>query len=152
MGDAWRFGTSPDISHTMAAADLDGDGDLDVVINRLGAPTMVLRNDGSAPRVAVRLVGDPPNTRAVGAKITLLDGAVPLQVREVAVGGLYMSPSDYKASFAVGRSRRATLVVDWRDGRRSTIRGVGSKRPEEITTLPALGPGYAALPRSAASC
>ena len=150
MGDAWRFGTSPDISHTMAAADLDGDGDLDVVINRLGAPTMVLRNDGSAPRVAVRLVGDPPNTRAVGAKITLLDGAVPLQVREVAVGGLYMSHSDYKASFAMGRSRRATLVVDWRDGRRTTISGVAPNREYEITQSTALRPVNSAMTHAAA--
>ena len=76
---AWRFGTEDDISHAMAAADLDGDGDLDVVVNRLGSPALVLRNDASAPRVAVRLAGDAPNTRAVGAKIRLLGGAVPDQ-------------------------------------------------------------------------
>ncbi|HEX9892636.1 MAG TPA: VCBS repeat-containing protein, partial [Gemmatimonadales bacterium] len=50
----WRFGAEADISHAMAAADLDGDGDLDVVINRLGAPALVLRNDAPAPRIAVR--------------------------------------------------------------------------------------------------
>jgi hypothetical protein len=121
----------------MAAADLDGDGDLDVVVNRLGSPALVLRNDASAPRVAVRLIGDAPNTRAVGAKIRLLGGAVPTQEREVVVGGIYMSHSDYEASFAMGKSDSATLVVDWRDGRRTTISNVRPNREYEITTAAA---------------
>jgi len=133
----WHFGTEDDISHTMAAADLDGDGDLDVIVNRLGSPALVLRNDATAPRVAVRLVGDAPNTKAVGAKIRLIGGAVPLQEREVVAGGLYMSHSDYEASFASDKSDSATLVVDWRDGRRSTITGVRPNRLYEITAATA---------------
>jgi hypothetical protein len=135
---AWHFGMQNDISYTLAAADLDGDGDLDVVVNRMGAPALVLRNDASAPRVAVRLVGDAPNTRAVGSKIRLLNGAVPTQEREVVAGGLYMSHSDYEASFAMGKSENATLVVDWRDGRRTTIRDVRPNREYEITTKTAV--------------
>jgi len=135
--EKWRFDTEKDVSHTLAAADLDGDGDLDVVVNRMGSPALVLRNDATAPRVAVRLTGDAPNTRAVGSKIRLLGGAVPVQVREVVVGGLYMSHSDYEASFAMGKSDSATLVVDWRDGRRTTISGVRPNRLYEITTATA---------------
>ena len=137
VSDRWRFGTENDISHTIAAADLDGDGDLDVVLNRLGTPALVLRNDATAARVAVRLVGDAPNTRAVGSKIRLLGGAVPLQEREVVVGGLYMSHSDYEASFAMGKADSARLVIDWRDGRRTTIAGVRPNRLYEITTATA---------------
>ncbi len=128
----WKFGLDDDVSHAMAAADLDGDGDLDVVVNRLGAPALVLRNDASAARVAVRLLGDAPNTRAVGARLRLLNGAVPVQEREVAAGGIYLSHSDYEASFAMGTSDSATLVVDWRDGRRTTIPSVGRNREYEI--------------------
>jgi hypothetical protein len=134
---AWGFGTEEDISHAMAAADLDGDGDLDVVVNRLGAPTLLLRNNAAAPRIAVRLIGDAPNTRAVGSKIRLLGGAVPVQEREVVVGGLYMSHSDYLASFAMGKSTTATLVIDWRDGRRTEIKDVRPNRLYEVTTATA---------------
>jgi hypothetical protein len=147
----WRFGTEDDISHAFAAGDLDGDGDLDVVVNRLGSPALVLRNDARAARVAVRLVGDAPNTKAVGAKIRLLGGAVPVQEREVVAGGIYLSHSDYEASFAMGASDSATLVVDWRDGRRTTIPGVRPNRAYEVTTAgaalrPASDPADGATP------
>ena len=140
VSETWRFGTEADISHAMATADLDGDGDLDVVVNRLRAPALVLRNDAAAPRVAVRLIGDAPNTRAVGAKIRLLGGAVPIQEREVAVGGLYLSHSDYEASFAMGKSGSATLVIRWRDGRSTTLDDVRPNRLYEITTATARSP------------
>ena len=130
---AWRFGTEDDISHAMASADLDGDGDLDVVVNRLGSPALVLRNDATAARVAVRLKGSAPNTRAVGARIKLLGGAVPMQEREDEAGGLYMSHSDYAASFAMGSSDTATLTIDWRDGRRTVISGVRPNREYEVS-------------------
>jgi len=129
----WNFGKDADYSHALAAADLDGDGDLDVVVNRLHAPPLILRNNASAPRVAVRLVGDAPNTRAVGAKVRLLGGAIPQQEREIAVGGLYMSHSDYEVSLAMGTSDSATLEIDWRDGRRTTLHGVKPNRLYEIS-------------------
>src|SRR6185312_7509952 len=44
-----------------------------------------------------------------------------LQQHEVTAGGLYMSHSDYLASFAMGKADTATLEINWRDGRRSTM-------------------------------
>jgi hypothetical protein len=128
----WGFGTEADISHAMAAADLDGDGDLDVVVNRLGAPVLLLRNEGTAPRIAVRLRGKHPNTQAVGATIRVLAGAVPVQEREVAGGGLYLSHSDYLASFATGAAHTVRLEVDWRDGTRTVLDSLPVNRLYEI--------------------
>jgi len=131
-GRQWGFGIEDDISHALAAADLDGDGDLDVIVNRLGAPALVLRNDADAPRVAVRLRGGAPNTQAVGARIRVLGGAAPVQVREVAAGGLYLSHSDYLASFATGEAEHVRIEVTWRDGRRSVIEDAKPNRLYEI--------------------
>jgi len=135
----WRFGMEEDISHAMAAGDLDGDGDPDVVINRLWSPALVLRNNASAPRIAVWLRGDAPNTQGVGARIRVLGGAVPVQEREVQAGGLYMAHSDYAATFAAGAADSVTIVVDWRDGRRSVLPGARPNRLYEITAATATG-------------
>ena len=128
----WRWGTEADISHAIAAADLDGDGDLDVVVNRLRSPALVLRNDAPAARVAIRLSGDPPNTHAIGARLTLRGGAVPVQEHEVTAGGLYLSHSDYLASFAMGKSDSAALDIRWRDGKETTL-NVRANRLYEIS-------------------
>lgn len=130
---AWRFGKDDDISNGLASADLDGDGDLDVVINRLDAPVQLMRNDASAARIAVRLVGDGTNTSAVGAHATLYHGTLPMQQREVVVGGLYMSHSDFTMSFAMGSADSAKLVIDWRDGRQTIIERVRPNRLYEIS-------------------
>lgn len=135
---AWGFGVEDDISHGLAAADLDGDGDQDIVVNRLGAPALVLRSNAAAPRVQVRLIGAPPNTRAIGAKVRLLGGAVAVQVREIFAGGLYLSHSDHAVSFAMGNADSATIEVEWRNGQRTTLTGVRPNRSYEIAA-PAAG-------------
>ncbi|HEV8149759.1 MAG TPA: FG-GAP-like repeat-containing protein, partial [Gemmatimonadales bacterium] len=129
----WRFGTEADISHGMAAADLDGDGDLDVIINRLGAPAAVLRNDATAARVAVRLRGRAPNTAGVGARIRVIGGPVAEQEREVTAGGLYLSGSDTELSFATGAAPQVTLQVRWRDGTQSTLAEAKPGRLYEVS-------------------
>ena len=128
----WRFGMEPDISHGMASADLDGDGDLDVVINRLNATAAVLRNDATAPRLAVRLAGRAPNTRAIGARIRVTGGPVAEQSREVTAGGLYLSGADQEYAFAAGNDSALVLEVRWRDGAVSRIADARAGRLYEV--------------------
>ena len=69
--DGWGLGTEKDISHGMASADLDNDGDLDIVINRLNQTLGLYQNNSAKPRLAILLVGIKKHTHAIGAKIVI---------------------------------------------------------------------------------
>lgn len=128
----WGF-TENDISHGMATGDLDNDGDLDVVVNRLNKPPAIYRNDTTAPRIAVRLRGEAPNTQAIGAKITLLGGPT-FQSKEVICGGTYLSGSDQLYVFAAGDEKNGfTLEVTWRNGVKTVVENVQTNCIYEIS-------------------
>ncbi|MEO5816036.1 MAG: VCBS repeat-containing protein [Gemmatimonadaceae bacterium] len=128
----WGFGDDAAISHGIALADFDGDGDLDVLVTRLDAPPAVYRNESSAPRVAATLKGASPNGRGIGAVVTVRAASLPAQAREMTDGGYYLSGSDTEISFATGRDSLVTIDVRWRSGRVSTLRNVARNRSYEI--------------------
>jgi hypothetical protein len=129
-----EWGTDqPGVHHAIAVADLDRDGDLDLVVNNLGSAAGIYRNESSAPRISVRLKGLPPNTQGIGAKIKLLGGTVPMQSKEVIAGGRYMAGADTEEVFAPGKVlEKMTLDVTWRTGKRSIVTGVKANRAYEI--------------------
>ncbi len=117
---AWGF-DSETVGQGMALADLDNDGDLDVVINNMNSVAGVYRNETIAPRIAVRLKGKSPNTRGIGAKIKVTGGPI-AQSQEMICGGRYLSGDDAMRVFAAGSlTNRLVIEVTWRNGIRSVV-------------------------------
>ncbi|MCZ0936737.1 MAG: FG-GAP-like repeat-containing protein [Gemmatimonadetes bacterium] len=146
MTRSWGYGTEPDVSHGIAAADFDRDGDRDVVITRLDEPPLILRNDAGRPRVALRVLGEAGNTQAIGARVTLAappgtgSGTVPLQTRQVTSGGMYLSGSDPGLTFAMGDGEAAEATIVWPSGRSRIVR-VLANHAYEVGPLPDGGAG-----------
>ena len=121
--------TQKAIRRGVALVDLDDDGDLDLVVNPLNSEPELWINQESAPRIAVELRGKSPNTGGVGAKVTLRNGAVPVQTDEVTVGGKFLSSSQPRLVFAAGASTtNISLEIIWRSGKRTSITRVFPNR------------------------
>jgi hypothetical protein len=146
VGQQWGFNT-PVISQGMCLADLDNDGDMDVVVNNLNSMAGIYRNDTSKPRVAVALQGLPPNTHGIGARILVYDGAVPMQNQEIISGGRYLSCDQAIRVFAAGSLTNIMRIeVDWPTGQKSQVTNVSANYVYEIDQAVAVS---APLPRIA---
>jgi hypothetical protein len=148
-GQAWGFDQTG-VAHGMALADLDNDGDLDLVVNNLNSHLGLYRNDSAAPRIAVRLRGQPPNTAGTGARLTVTGGPVP-QSQEMMCGGRYLSSDDARRVFAAGTITNVLrLEVAWRSGQISTVTNALPNRLYEIAeptaSLPAATHATTATP------
>ena len=109
----------------MAQADLDNDGDLDIVVNNLGAAAVVHENqicDGRSVIVELRWPGSQ-NQDAIGAVVTVSDrnGS---RSREIQSTRGYLSSPPTQAHFGLGDSDAGiTIDVVWPDGETSSWDG-----------------------------
>jgi enediyne biosynthesis protein E4 len=107
-----------------AFADFDNDGFVDVVVANNGDPPLLLHNSGGNGNhfLNIRLVGHKSNRDAMGARIRVVAGGLS-QIREVAGGGSYLSQSDLRAHFGLGKATRVeSIEVRWPSGQKQSFR------------------------------
>ncbi len=117
--------STPMVGRGLAAADLDADGDLDLVATTNGGALRLFRNDAADPERALRiqLSGQAPNTDAIGAKVTLVTRSG-RQQRLVHTGSSYLSQSELALHFGLAQGDEALHVeIRWPDGSKETRSG-----------------------------
>jgi enediyne biosynthesis protein E4 len=122
-------------SRSLSAADIDNDGDLDLLIGNVGQTADLLRNDGGNNNnsLSIRTVGSKSNRDGIGARLKLtIAGKVLLQ--EVRAGSSYLSQSDLRVHFGMGKAPRAErLEIRWPSGAVEMLKDVEANQILTVT-------------------
>ena len=119
----------PTLSNGATYADLDNDGDLDLVVNRVNEPAVILENQ-MPPRASLTILlsGPPGNPFGVGVRVTGWAGGQQQQAEQMFTRG-FQSATAAPLHLGLGVGQQVdSLVVNWPDGRWQVLRGVKAGR------------------------
>ncbi len=121
------------VGRGLAAADLDRDGDPDLVFTDNNGPARVYRNDFAKGHwLRINLVGASSNRDGIGAVVSVT-GAGRTQTRMVRTGSSYLSQSERALLFGLGDAWLADeIVVRWPSG---TIDRLTAVRADQRVTV-----------------
>jgi hypothetical protein len=108
----------PIVGRGSAFADIDGDGDPDVIMTQIGGPPLLLRNDQKLAHhwIRLKLIGSRSNHDAIGAWIKVRIGNQTL-MRQVMPTRSYLSQSELPVTIGLGNADRMTSVeITWPGG------------------------------------
>jgi len=122
----------PGFSYGAAYADLNNDGRLDLVVNRINAAASIYENvqpeDDAHHYLEIALQGEAPNARGIGSSLILTAGGHKQYLYHSPYRG-YMSTMDDREHFGLGGAKRVdSLVVTWPDGRYQLLTGLDVDR------------------------
>jgi enediyne biosynthesis protein E4 len=127
------FEENPSISNGAAYADLDNDGDLDIVTNNINQSAFVFENTQKQGNfLQINLVGSPQNRDAIGTTLKLWAGGKLYYQYHSPVRG-YLSSMDAKVHFGLGKSALVdSIKVIWSDGNVQKLRKVAVNQALKI--------------------
>ncbi|WP_233783405.1 VCBS repeat-containing protein [Flavivirga eckloniae] len=122
MNKAWGL-EFKGFSNGVAYADLDNDGDLEIILNNIDDKAVIFRNNNSESNhyITVKFDGNKLNPRGIGAKCTVIaDGKK--QFQELSLEHGYISSMASLLHFGLGKETIIdTLKVEWQDGKTQTL-------------------------------
>lgn len=127
----------PIVGRGSAFADIDGDGDLDVILTQTGGPPLLLRNDQQLGHhwLRLKLVGNGTTTNrdAIGAQVRVRLGGGRALWRQVMPTRSYLSQSESAITIGLGEAAGAHAVeVTWPDGTKQDIATTKADAPTTI--------------------
>ena len=129
-GGEWL--AAPRCNRSAVLADLDRDGDLDLITGELNGKVRVLENDGARGNWLVVALEDArpgvANRRGYGARVELVGGGG-RQRRWIHAGGSYQAAQPPEACFGLADDvTRVELEVTWPDGQRQSVTGAATRQ------------------------
>ena len=108
-------------------ADLDNDGDLDLVVNNINKPAFIYENkarENANHYLRILLEGEGLNTQGIGGKVHLYSGSQQFMAAQFPARG-YLSAVSPVLHFGLGEAAKVdSLVVTWPGGKQETQRDV----------------------------
>ena len=115
--------STPVVGRGASYADIDSDGDLDVLITQPGREIKLYRNDQQTGHhwLRVKLAGTKDNRNAIGAIIELTANGIK-QRRLVTSGRGFLSQVEYPVTFGLGKADSIdSMSVIWPDGHEQSV-------------------------------
>lgn len=130
--DKWGLGQKS-FSNGASYADLDNDGDLDLVVNNLNDPSFVYRNlaveNSDNHFLRIELSGTEYNYRAFGTRAAIYHHSGKMQMLEQSNSRGYMSTSEPILHFGLGKeSKIDSLIIRWPSGKITKLENVKSNQ------------------------
>jgi hypothetical protein len=115
---------TPVVGRGSSYADIDGDGDLDVVLTQISGSPLLLRNnlDRMSHYLRLQLVGKPPNRDAIGSWVEVRRGDQTMR-RQVMPARSYLSQVELPVTVGLGDDDGVErVIVHWPDGTSQDVR------------------------------
>jgi len=126
---------TPVVGRGASCADIDNDGDLDVLITQTGREAKLYRNDQQTGHhwLRIKLKGRSDNYNAIGAIIELTANGV-TQRRLITSGRSYLSQLEFPVTFGLGSASKIdNLIITWPGGQRQSVKPDGVDKAITIT-------------------
>ncbi|MEP6727980.1 MAG: VCBS repeat-containing protein [Bacteroidota bacterium] len=140
VSNNWGTGTMKGYFNGAAYADLDNDGNIDMVVNCLNAPALIMKNN--APKqnsLSVKLKGDGMNRFGIGAKLYVFSKGKQ-QYQQLMLTRGFQSSSDASLHFGLGAdSTIDSMLVVWPDQQYQVLKNIVANKNIALKQADAAG-------------
>lgn len=129
--DSWGMG-KPINSNGAAYADLDNDGDLELITNNVDDYASIHQNQSSGNFLTLKLIGNGANLNAIGTKVQLNSGNEHQIATNYTVRGFQSSIEPTLHFGLAGNQNIEEIIVEWPDGTTSMLQSTAANQVLEI--------------------